>query len=70
MTDDPLTHQCCFCDQVINESDTAAVLITLSSLWERVEAVQALFSHSACAKERLAAVLSPAIPIDLEMFED
>jgi hypothetical protein len=70
MTDDPLIHQCCFCDQAIDESDTAAVLITLSSLWARVEAAQSMFSHSACAQERLTAILSPAVPLDIEMFDD
>ena len=70
MTDDPLIHQCCFCDRAIDETDTGAVLITLSSLWDRVEGAQALFSHSACAIRKLPTVLSPAVPLDIEMFDD
>jgi len=68
MADDPLIHQCCFCGQAIDPSDTAAVLITFSSLWAKTEGAQSMFCHSACAADKLASVLAPAMPFDIEMF--
>ena len=65
-----MTHQCCYCDNVIERSDTGAVRIHLSGLWgSSRDAAQDMFAHSKCVAERFAPNLSPSVPFDVETFE-
>ena len=53
-------YACWFCGQSIDRSDIGAVVIHLEGLWrwdsgvtEEDDPYQAVYAHSACAKERL-----------------
>jgi len=48
-------YSCSFCGEVIDGSDTAAILITASGLWVAGNdaARQEFYSHSTCAVSRL-----------------
>jgi len=48
-------YSCSFCGEVIDGSDTAAILITASGLWvaDNDAARQEFYSHSTCAVNRL-----------------
>jgi hypothetical protein len=51
------TYQCCFCGKVIDATDTEAVQLIGQNLWNRGrdEAAQAVYAHSKCAQEAMAA---------------
>jgi hypothetical protein len=58
------TYVCCFCGNAIDKSDEEAVELIATNLWAR-EAAQCVYSHSACAEERMAAgQLSPSVLLD------
>ena len=48
-------YSCWFCGEVIDGSDTAAILVTASGLWVAGNdaARQEFYSHSTCAVNRL-----------------
>jgi hypothetical protein len=48
-------YSCWFCGEVIDGSDSAAILITASGLWVagKDAAIQELYLHSTCALNRL-----------------
>jgi hypothetical protein len=63
--------QCCICGRGIDDSDHAAVVVSVANLWNREEAgSQDLFAHSACAMAKLAGIFSPEVPFDVAALID
>jgi len=60
-----LKRACCFCGEIIERTDTAALEITLSNLWHR-DAIQGLQAHSVCASSAFPdrAMVDPECLID------
>ena len=61
------TYQCCFCGQGIDAADAEAVQLIGQNLWTRGrdEAAQAVYAHSKCSEEAMAAgQFSPSALVD------
>ncbi len=71
-----MQFQCWFCDEGIERSDTSAVIVSVSGLWNweaqrkrNDDPVQSIYAHSACAKERLKGTtmdLDPSVFVEEE----